>query len=96
MIIGSLKLEIEIVSVVSLKDKRRVLNRVKDRVRNKFNVSIAEVDAHDLLNYACLGVVIVSNEQKFSNKVLSKVVDQIEDIRDCVLVDCSMNFIHSE
>ncbi len=56
MIVGVLTLEIDIESAYSLKDKRAVLNRIRDRVRSTFNVAIAEVDENEVWNHACLGV----------------------------------------
>jgi uncharacterized protein len=94
VIIGILTVELEIAGADSLKEKRKVLNRVKERVRNKFNVSISEIEGHDLWNYAVLGVVIATNEQKFANQVLCKVVDLVEQIRDCELADYAMEFSH--
>lgn len=95
MIIGVLTIELEIAAAESLKDKRRVLNKIKDRVRRKFNVSIAEVEGNDLLNYGCLGVAIVTNERRFANTVLSSVVTEIEQVHECVLADYSLEFIRS-
>ena len=96
MILGILTVDLEIDHAKSLKDKRAVLNRVKDRVRTKFNVSIAEIVGNEVWNYACLGVVIVSNEQRFCNQVLSKVVELMDEIRDCELGEFCMEFIHAQ
>jgi uncharacterized protein YlxP (DUF503 family) len=93
MVIGVLDLEIDIHHAESLKDKRAVLNRLKDRLRKKFNISIAEVSSHDVWNYANLGIVVVSNEQRFCNQVLSKIVDSVEPLADCVIADYSMDYI---
>jgi len=54
---------------------------VVTRVRNKFNVSIAEVDDHDLWQLATLGVCCVSNNRRYTNEVLSKVVDFVANSR---------------
>ena len=94
MQIGILSVEIEIAHAESLKDKRAILNRIKDRVRAKFNVSIAEIDNHDVWNYASLGIAIVSNDQQYCNKVLSKVEDLIVSIRDCEVEDVSTSFVN--
>jgi len=94
MQIGTLEIELEIAHAQSLKDKRAVLNRIKSRVGNKFNVSIAEVDGHNVWNYACLGMAVVTNDQKHSNRVLSKVIDHIEEIGDCEIVDYAMDFLN--
>ncbi|HCN07602.1 MAG TPA: DUF503 domain-containing protein, partial [Lentisphaeria bacterium] len=52
MVLGILTVELDIEHAMSLKDKRAVLNSVRDRVRKKFNVSIAEIEGHDVWNYA--------------------------------------------
>lgn len=92
MIVGVLTLEIDIESAYSLKDKRAVLNRIRDRVRSTFNVAIAEVDENEVWNHACLGVVTISNDQRHCNEMLSKVVAFVETIRDCELDDYSIDF----
>ena len=77
MIIGVANIEIHIPESGSLKGKRHFLKRIKDRVHNKFNVSIAEVDHNDLWQRTTLGVSVVANEKQFANQVLSQVVDFI-------------------
>lgn len=93
MIIGVLELDLDIPAAYSLKDKRVVLNRIRDRVRQKFNVAIAEVDNQDIWNHATLGVVTLSNQQRHANQMLSNVVAFVETIGDCVLADVTMEFI---
>ena len=93
MVIGILTLELDIDHAQSLKDKRAVLNRIKDRVRNKFNVSIAEVEPSNVWNIATLAAVVVSNDQRFCNQVLSQVVNHVQEHGDCVIADYSTDFI---
>jgi len=78
MTVGLLQLELAIPASRSLKDKRRVLKSIKDRVRSKFNVSIAEVDDHDVWDRSVVAVCCVSNDAKLCNQVLSKVVNLVE------------------
>ncbi|MCJ8329561.1 MAG: DUF503 domain-containing protein [Lentisphaeria bacterium] len=92
MILGILRIELDIDYAQSLKDKRSVLNRIKDRMKNKFNVSIAEVGSNEIWNYADIAIAHVSNDQRFSNQVLDKVIDHIEKIKDCEIADYSMDF----
>ena len=94
MVVGVLRLEIEIPESDSLKAKRSVLNKLKTKVQNAFNVSIAEVGDNEVWNYATLGVCMVSNQQQFTNQVLDKVVDLVESMHLCVLVDSSMEFTY--
>ena len=70
--IAYLTLEIRIEGAHSLKDKRQVLRSVKDSLRNHFNVSVAEVADNDLWQLATISVCVVSNDQHFTNEVLSK------------------------
>ena len=62
----------------SLKDKRQVLKSVKERVRNRFNVSVAETDYLDLWQRSTLAIAIVSTDVAHADDVLTKAVDFIE------------------
>jgi len=75
MNVGVCKLRLRLPENLSLKGKRRVLKSITTQVGNKFNVSVAEVDDHDLWQLATLGVCCVSNNKRHTNEVLSKVVD---------------------
>ena len=77
MNVGVCEVSLRLPENLSLKGKRRVLKSITTRVRNKFNVSIAEVDDHELWQLATLGICCVSNNKRYTNEVLSKVVDFI-------------------
>ena len=77
MNVGICKIRLRLPENQSLKGKRRVLKSITARLKNKFNVSVAEVDDQDLWQLATLGICCVSNDQRFTNEVLSKVVDFI-------------------
>jgi len=62
---------------LSLKGKRQVIKSITTRVAGKFNVSIAEVDDNDRWQLATLGISLVSNDNRYTNEVLSKIVDFI-------------------
>jgi len=62
---------------LSLKGKRQIVKSVTARVKNKFNVSIAEVEDNDLWQLATIGFCFISNDRRFTNEVLSKAVDLI-------------------
>lgn len=87
MHIGICTLHLRLVEARSLKEKRRVIKSIKDRTKNKFNVSIAEVDSLDNWRWAILGVACVSNDARFTNSMLSNVVDFIDRIHLVELVD---------
>ncbi len=62
MIVGSLRVRLHLREARSLKDKRQVVRSIKDRLRNRFNVSVAEVEAQDKYQLIVLGFAMVSNE----------------------------------
>jgi uncharacterized protein YlxP (DUF503 family) len=87
MHIGICTLHLRLSESRSLKEKRRVVKSIKDRVRDKFNVSIAEIGTLDKWQWATLGVACVSNDARFANSVLSNIVDFINNVRLVELVD---------
>jgi uncharacterized protein YlxP (DUF503 family) len=90
MVVGLASIEIHIPGSESLKGKRHVLRRIKDRVKGRFNVSIAEVDHADLWQRTTLGVSVVSNQKQFANQVLSGVVDFISKENGIQILDYSI------
>ncbi len=93
MFVGILEIDLLLRGNSSLKGKRRVLSSIKDRTRRKFNVSIAEVDHHDLLQRIRLGVCCVSNDKVHANRVLGEVVKFIEGNFQSELLDYSIEII---
>ncbi len=81
MNVGVCKISLRLPENLSLKGKRRVLKSITTRVGNQFNVSVAEVDNQDLWQLATLGICCVSNNKRYTNEVLSKVVDFIAGSR---------------
>lgn len=77
MVIGTLKIDVFIGESNSLKSRRRVVNSLKDRIRSRFNVSVADVGEQDLWQRASLGVAVVSGDRRFVDEVLSKVADVV-------------------
>jgi len=66
----------------SLKEKRSHIKRIIAKLRNDFNVSVAELDYHDLWQRTKLGIVTISNEQVFSEKVIQGVLDVIDSFSE--------------
>ena len=87
MVVGTCRVSLHIPDSGSLKAKRFVLRRLKDRVRNKFNVSVAEVDDFDLWQRATIGIAVVANEGQFANQVISNVVRMIESDGNLNVID---------
>ncbi len=79
MNVGVCKISLRLPGNSSLKGKRQVLKSITTRVRNKFNVSVAEIDNHDRWQLATIGICCVSNDNRFTNEVLSKVVDFVSN-----------------
>jgi uncharacterized protein YlxP (DUF503 family) len=80
MFVGVCSLDLILAENHSLKGKRRVLRTVKDRVRNTFNVSIAEVDSHDVWQRCSLGLSCVGRDRPHVESQLSNVVEFIDDL----------------
>ena len=81
MNVGVCKITLRLPENLSLKGKRQVVKSITSRVRNQFNVSVAEVDDHELWQLATIGVSCVSNSKRHVNEVLSKVVDFMANSR---------------
>jgi len=75
-VVGVLTMELRIEHAHSLKEKRHVVKSLKDRLRNKFNVSVAEIDDMDLHNSAVIGVAALSASRHFATKVLQAVEEE--------------------
>ncbi len=80
MIVGLCTVELFISESQSLKDKRQVLHSLKDRLREKFNLSVAEVDGQDLWQKAVLGMACVANEGGHVNQVLDQALNLIRSM----------------
>jgi hypothetical protein len=94
MIIGLCTIDVQIPAAVSLKDKRQILRSVTTQIRQDFNVSIAEVDHQDSWQLATLGVAAVSNDLRFLQRLLSRVVSRIESRpAELILLDYETEFL---
>jgi uncharacterized protein YlxP (DUF503 family) len=92
--IGSCTIQLSIPSAHSLKDKRRVVRSAIARIRDKFNVSIAEIGGNDQWQTATLGVACVSNGQERVHKILTAVVGYLEHTRlDAYLIDYEIEIL---
>jgi len=81
MNVGVCRIELRLPENLSLKGKRHVVKSITTRVRNKFNVAVAEVADHDLWQLSTLGICCLSNDKRYTNQVLSKVVDFVSNSR---------------
>lgn len=92
MVVGVMRADLAILAARSLKDKRRVVKRVKDRVSNRHQVSVAEVDALELRQRAIIGVAMVANERRFVERCLYQILDELRREPDASLVDFEIEF----
>lgn len=91
MVIGTAKIQLLANWVHSLKEKRMVVKSIVDKVKHKFNVSIAEVDTQDYHQTITIGIACVSNDSRHADSMLNEVLNFIEDNTDAIVQD-----IHTE
>jgi len=77
VIVGTLRIELALFEANSLKDKRRLVKSLKDRLAHRFNVSVAEVEELDSHRKAVLGVALVANDHRYVESCLDKMVDHV-------------------
>jgi len=92
-VIGVLTLELRLENAHSLKEKRHVVKSLKDRLRHKFNVAVAEIDHQDLWQRSVLAAVTVSSDQTHAEKVLRGVEDEAESLLGSELVAATVEWI---
>ena len=93
MVIGICQLDLLIRETHSLKGKRRIVKQIIGRVRNKFNVSIAEVGDQDLWQRSRIGFCLVGNEKRFINSALDTIVDFIETINSAEITNADIEIL---
>jgi uncharacterized protein YlxP (DUF503 family) len=75
MIVGVMTIQICMNGITSLKEKRSIIKSLINRLRNKFNISIAEIDHHDNKRAALIGLSLVSNDGRFINKQFDIIIN---------------------
>jgi uncharacterized protein YlxP (DUF503 family) len=86
MVIGASEITLHLPECHSLKDKRQVIKSIMARVRNQFEVAIAEVDENDRWQIAILGVSCVSNSGQHAGEILGHIQRYIEETRPDVII----------
>lgn len=94
MVIGALKLSFYLRGNRSLKGKRHVLKKIKDRVRSRFNVSIAEIDVNDSWERFCIGISVTGSDRKHVNSVIDNVMSDIDDLYLGEIVDSRFEILN--
>ena len=78
MIVSMIQIIFEIPDVDNIKEKRRIIRSVKDKLQHRFRMSAAEVDLNDSLSYGQIGGALVSNSRTFGESVMHKALEMIE------------------
>jgi len=79
MVVSMIQMIFEIPDAGSLKEKRRIIRSVKDKLQRRFHMSAAEVDLQDSITFAQIGGALVSNSKVFGESVLQKAFSMIEN-----------------
>jgi len=91
--IGVLTLELRLENSHSLKEKRHVVESLKTRLRNKFNVAVAEIDHQDLWQRGVVAAVTVSSDRVYAEKVLRSVEEEAVSVLGSQLVGVNVEWI---
>ncbi|MFQ6112820.1 MAG: DUF503 domain-containing protein [bacterium] len=78
MLVGVCRIELFVPDSGSLKSKRFVLHSIKTRIRNKFNVSVSEIESNDKWQRITLGISMVSNERKFIDRTINEILKIVD------------------
>jgi uncharacterized protein YlxP (DUF503 family) len=91
--IGVLTLDIHVEHSHSLKEKRHVVKSLKDRLRHRFNVSVAEIDGQESWQRSVIAAVTVSSSRQYAEQVLRSVEDDAAAVLGAMLVSASLEWI---
>lgn len=94
MVVGICRLGLRLPENGSLKGKRKVIKSIIDRVRDKFNVAISEVDDHDLWQKAQIGVAAVGNSRSVVNSALDKITRFVESMGLAEVLEAKLEIIN--
>ena len=92
MVIGVLHVSLFIPIAHSLKSKSRALKSIKDKIRHRFNVSVAEIGEVEKWQRAMIAVACINSDKRLVNSLLSQIADLVERQHDVQLVDYSIEF----
>ncbi|HEY4485764.1 MAG TPA: DUF503 domain-containing protein [Nitrospiria bacterium] len=93
MTVGVCTIELFLPDSRSLKDKRQILKSLKDRLRSRFNLSVAEVEDNDLWQKAVIGIACVGNRRDHINEVLDKAIGTVRSIPEIQIVDYRLELL---
>ena len=94
MVIGTGKIKFKLYGIDSLKGKRSIIKSIISRIRNKFNISIAETDFNDSYLWAEIGFAIIGNDSRVVNSMVDKVLNFAEELGLAEIADSQIEIIH--
>jgi hypothetical protein len=87
LFVGTVVIDINLPGVTSLKEKRRRLKPLLARLQSRFNVSVAEVDYNDNLRMAQIGAAVVSNDKRFADQMIARIVEAVKNEQEIYMTD---------
>jgi len=94
MVIGALSVTIQVPDSTSLKEKRQVVRSITSRLRNTFNVAVAEVGDQNLWQSAIIGIVCVSSDTRHADEMAQKVLKFVDDDGNALVLDSRFELVH--
>ncbi|MEE9418357.1 MAG: DUF503 domain-containing protein [Desulfatiglandaceae bacterium] len=94
MVVGTLKIEFRLHDNRSLKGKRKVVKSIVDKVKSRFNVSIAEIGSNDIWQKIELGISAVGNDRRHIDSSLNRVLSYIDSLYLAPIVDTQMEIFN--
>ena len=94
MVVGTGWIQLRLFDVRSLKAKRKIVKSMVQRLKNSFNISIAEVDLNDSHDWAVIGFCLVGNDARVVNAKLDKIVAMADDLGLAMVADSGFEIIH--
>lgn len=79
MVVSMIQLILELPDVTTIKEKRKIVKSLKERIQAKYRITAAEIDLHDSLSFAQIGGAVVSNSRTYGESVMQKVLHFVED-----------------
>jgi len=94
MVIGTLAITLQVPDSASLKDKRQVVRSLTARIRQKFNVAVAEVEDQNLWQSAVIGIACVSADGRHADEMCQKVLRFVDERGDALILDSRFELVH--
>lgn len=93
MVVGLLQVELHLPAAHSLKDKRAVIKSLKDQLRGRFNIAVAEVEANELWQRATVGISTLSDSRAYVDRLLDEVTDWLRGTRLVELIRIEKEYL---